>query len=68
MRLLNGLRKRAAQRTMLEIERTIRKPWRCLAYAAIGTAAAILISVWAWDASGTDMMNERQSTQRARAW
>lgn len=67
MRLIKSLLLRGGKRTMLEIERVMHKPARGLAYAAVGTAAAILIAVWAWDASGM-AMDDRFPVQRARAW
>lgn len=52
---------------MLEIERMRHQPARGFVYAAVGTAAAILVAVWAYDASGT-AMNQRPTTQRATVW
>lgn len=67
MRLLNGLRERAAEKTMLEIERMRHQPTRGFVYASVGAAAAILVAVWAYDASGS-AMNQRPTIQRATAY
>lgn len=67
MRTLNSLCKRAAERTMLEIERMRHQPVRGVAWASVGAAAAILVAVWAYDASGS-AMNQRPTIQRATAY
>ncbi|PSJ60776.1 hypothetical protein C7I85_12095 [Mesorhizobium soli] len=41
--------------------------WRVGFYGMIGAAAAILIAVCAYDASGT-AINDRPKIQRAKAW
>lgn len=66
MRLLNGLRRRVAERTMLEIEKGRHQPSRCFVYALAGAAAVALIAAWALDASGM-AMNGTSTTQRATA-
>lgn len=52
---------------MLEIERVRHQPARGVFYASVGTAAAVLVAVWAYDASGS-AMNQRPTIQRATVW
>jgi hypothetical protein len=65
MRLITALR-RLAREILLEIERVTRLSPRGLAYAAVGTAAAILVAVWAFDATSMTM-TDRPKIQRAGA-
>jgi hypothetical protein len=44
-----------------------RTSWRFRFYAVAGAVAAVLIAVWAYDASGM-ALNGRVETMRARSW
>jgi hypothetical protein len=67
MRLLTSLRTRAAERTMLEIERARHQPARGFAYVAAGAVAVVLVTIWAMDANGM-AITQRPTTQRATVW
>ena len=66
MRLTTALRRLARETTKLGIEWARHGQGRGFAYAAIG-AAAVLIAVWAYDASGM-ALNGRPEAMRARSW
>lgn len=67
MRLTRALRRLAQEATMLAVEWARHGKGRSFAYAAIGAAAAVLIAVWAFDASGM-AITDRPSIQRATTW